>query len=114
MAIVYRGVDLTDGSPVALKEMHGAHAAELLPRFLREAKLLRELKDPGVVQYRGHGLGKDGDWFLAMEWVEGGDLGARQRAAPLSVPESLALDRVIPDYQGLPRVLAAARTPRAG
>jgi tetratricopeptide (TPR) repeat protein len=94
MGAVYRARDRQSGERVALKLLHpeggGAQAAE---RFDREARLLAELRHPGIVSYVAHGEAPDGRRFLAMEWLDGEDLAARLLRARLSLADSLLLLR---------------------
>jgi hypothetical protein len=98
MGDVYRARDRYTGAPVALKLMQAqgasAHAEE---RFAREARLLAELRHPGIVAYVAHGRAPDGRDFLAMEWLDGEDLGARLRRGPLSIGESVRLIERVAD-----------------
>src|SRR5690606_18019504 len=54
------------------------------PRFVElliaEAKVLSLLKHRNIVQIFDVGLGDDGQYFLVMEFVDGKDIGAAQRA----------------------------------
>ena len=62
-----------DGAPVAVKWMDLPHAP-LMDRFEREIQILTRLDHPGVIRTLGHGEA-DGRPFMAMEFVEGQDLG---------------------------------------
>jgi eukaryotic-like serine/threonine-protein kinase len=88
MGAIYRGLDRDSGEPVAIKVVvaTGLGAAK---RFAREARVLSELSHPAIVRYLAQGTTAQGTLFLAMEWLEGEDLAARLRRAPLSVSESL-------------------------
>lgn len=78
MGTVYRATDRYSGDTVALKLLHaGAGGPDEGERFAREAQLLSELRHPGIVSHVAHGQTPDGQRFLAMEWLEGEDLGAR-------------------------------------
>jgi serine/threonine protein kinase/tetratricopeptide (TPR) repeat protein len=87
MSEVYRAEDRLTGEPVAVKvpelDMEGRE------RFLREARLLSELKAPGIVRYVAHGLTPGGRAYLAMEWLEGEDLSQRLERAGLTTEEAL-------------------------
>ncbi len=65
--------------PVALKFIEeAADTAEMRVRFEREAKAAAQLRSPHVVQIIDHGV--DGETpFIAMELLEGEDLGERLR-----------------------------------
>ncbi|MBN1210526.1 MAG: protein kinase [Myxococcaceae bacterium] len=95
MGSVFRAVDTTSDRPVAVKLMHAAADSEAALRFTREARLLSELRHPGVVSYVAHGVTEEGQPFLAMEWLEGEDLARRLAHQPLSLSETLLLARRI-------------------
>ena len=54
-------------------------------RFAREAEVLSELHHPGIVRYVAHGRTEPGRPFLAMEWLDGEDLAARDECDLLAV-----------------------------
>ncbi len=99
MGAVYRARDLHTGLAVALKVMLPAESTRDPPalagdereRFEREARALAELRHPGIVRYVDHGLTSAGEPYLAMEWLEGEDLGRRLARAPLRALESVRL-----------------------
>lgn len=91
MGTVYRARDLAEGVLVALKVVTGVGGDA--GRFAREAAVLAELQHPRIVRYLGHGTTPQGDGWLAMEWLEGEDAGARLARAGLDLRESLALVR---------------------
>src|SRR5271170_7278109 len=90
MGKVYRARDELTGHPVAVKvlQVQGAIEAE---RFAREAEVLAGLAHPALVRFVAHGRTPEGEPFLAIEWLEGEDLGTRLRRAGLSIAESVAL-----------------------
>jgi eukaryotic-like serine/threonine-protein kinase len=108
VGIVYRAADLVSGLDVALKVIaaSGADATEHA-RFTREGQLLAELSHPGIVRVVAFGsldasavdaIGRrleEGSPYVAMEWLEGEDLQARQRRAPLDLRQSLDVGRQI-------------------
>jgi serine/threonine-protein kinase len=64
-----------DGSLVVLKAIRGSAGAEklsYLPRFLREAEVLRSLSHPHLVGFRDLVL-TDAAWYVAYEFVPGVD-----------------------------------------
>jgi serine/threonine-protein kinase len=82
-----------DGRPVALKLMKirpGAVGTRLSRRFLREAKLLHELDDPGIVGLYDYGQ-VDDILFLALERIEGSTLHAICHASRLDCDSLLHL-----------------------
>ena len=75
MSAVYRGLDLRLDRPVALKVMDSRYASDdqFLTRFVREARAVARLKDPGLVAVYDQGI--EGQHpFLVMELIEGGTL----------------------------------------
>jgi eukaryotic-like serine/threonine-protein kinase len=92
MGAVYRARDRLSGELVAVKLLRGA-AGGHEDRFLREAALLAELRHPAIVRHVGHGRTREGELYLAMEWLDGEDLASRLRRGPLSTTEAIALVR---------------------
>jgi tetratricopeptide (TPR) repeat protein len=90
MGTVYRARSRETGESVAIKVLHGLHGRDV-ELFRREAIVLSKLHHPGVVRYLEHGLCGDGAPYLAMEWLDGEDLGQRLRRSPLTVAESLTV-----------------------
>jgi eukaryotic-like serine/threonine-protein kinase len=92
VSILYRARDVRTGAPAALKVMHArfADASTALRRFRREAETLQRLCHPHIVGILEHGALPDGRPFIAMEWLEGGDLAAELASrGPLSPGEAL-------------------------
>jgi tetratricopeptide (TPR) repeat protein/tRNA A-37 threonylcarbamoyl transferase component Bud32 len=89
MAEIWIGTDLETDARVAIKRLFlwpgQTVDAELRSRLLRETEALRRLSHPRVVRYLDAGFDKDGHPFLALEWLEGENLAARQQRAPLSL-----------------------------
>lgn len=96
MGIVYRARDRYSGQLVALKLLQSMNlGSDESERFAREAQLLAELRHPGIVSYVAHGQTLDGQRYLAMEWLEGEDLGQRLLRGPLPLRECvLLLERI--------------------
>ncbi len=92
MGEVYCARDRTSGELVALKVLAGGRAAEHA-RFVREAEVLAGLRHPGIVRYVAHGATDQGRLFLAMEWLEGEDLGARLAREPLAIADAITVVR---------------------
>jgi serine/threonine protein kinase len=65
--------------------------ARSVERFAREARVLADLRHPGIVEYIGHGRTEHGDLYLAMEWLQGEDLGVRLARSELTAADSLRL-----------------------
>jgi len=89
MGTVYRAHDRFEGGEVALKVLHGG--AQESERFLREARVLAELRHPAIVRYVAHGTTPAGQAWLAMEWLEGEDLADRLARGGLTPSDSVAL-----------------------
>ena len=80
-------------APVALKFMSPdlIASAQAVSRFGREAVAAARLRSPHVVQILDHGVDQ-GEPFIAMEWLEGEDLGARlRRTGRLSLREAAVI-----------------------
>ena len=91
MGTVYRATDRYSGGLVALKLLHSGGGGNEAERFAREAQLLSELRHPGIVAYVAHGQTAEGQRFLAMEWLQGQDLGERLLRGPLSLRDCVRL-----------------------
>jgi len=90
MGVVYRGLELAGGRPVAIKVID--HEAQFeRARFAREARVLRDLSCPGVIGYLDHGTMADGGDYLVMEWVDGEDLAVRLRGGPLELRAAIRI-----------------------
>ncbi|WP_437282036.1 protein kinase [Sorangium sp. So ce375] len=93
MGDIFKGTDQTSGAPVALKILRAAASPQERARFAREISILADLRHPNIVQYIAHGTWLDGRPFFAMEWLDGEDLGQRQRRAPLGMRDSVEVVR---------------------
>jgi streptogramin lyase/predicted Ser/Thr protein kinase len=93
MGVVYRATHLGLDRPVALKVIARELAgdASFRDRFLRESRLAARLDHPAVVPvYDSREV--DGELFVAMRLVEGGDLrGMIERDGPLPPAQATAL-----------------------
>ncbi len=94
MGQVHRAHDLARNTPVALKIMLGQEAG-LAARFAREAELLASLQHPAIVGYVAHGTSAAGLPFLAMDWIDGGDLAKVLARGPLGIEGTVAVLRRI-------------------
>src|SRR5579863_3487645 len=92
MGTVYKAWDRRGGMHVALKLLHRPETAE---RFEREARVLSQIDHPNIVRYLGHGVGAGGRAWLAMEWLEGGDLESYLGGGALRVDDTLRIARAI-------------------
>ena len=68
MGMVFRGRDLLDGQPVALKVLR-RQGYDPTERFFREAEALAALSHPAIVRYVAHGATLQGEPYLVMEWL---------------------------------------------
>jgi serine/threonine-protein kinase len=85
MAEIFRGKAVAAGGfekPVAIKRIlpHLSQDRRFVELLIAEAKVLSLLKHRNIVQIFDVGLGDDGKYFLVMEYVDGKDMGAVQRA----------------------------------
>src|SRR6266496_2953019 len=95
VGVVYRALDRETRQSVALKliAVRGVDASEEA-RFLREGKLLQALDHPHIVKLVAYGTLDDAP-YVAMEWLEGEDLSARTRRAPLGQRDAIEVARQI-------------------
>src|SRR5262245_30082619 len=94
VGVVYRAWDLETERPVALKVIaaDAGVAPEEEARLTREGKLLSTLDHLCIVKTVAYGvLEESGLPYVAMEWLDGEDVAARQRREPLSIAESIDL-----------------------
>ncbi|HWN68560.1 MAG TPA: protein kinase, partial [Haliangium sp.] len=73
MGRIFRAIDLQTGQLVAIKVL-GYRDPRARERFLQEARMLAEIRHPGIVRYIAHGMMTTGAPYLAMEWLEGENL----------------------------------------
>ena len=78
MGEIYRATHHTDGSPAAVKVLQAAalYRSTAVTRFIREGNIARRIESPHVVKIHEVGEMGDGLPYLAMEWLEGEDLGS--------------------------------------
>lgn len=89
MGVVFRCRDLLDGNLVAVKLLQ-RHEYLAIERFTREAGTLATLVHPAIVRYIAHGIGPQGEPYLAMEWLDGQNL-AEYLEDGLADPKAVAL-----------------------
>ena len=97
MGDVYKARDTQTGDAVAVKVLRGG-ADGFVGRFEREAQTLAELAKlahPGIVRYVASG--SEPSVFLAMEWLEGEDLGRRIGRGPLEIGGAVQISLCIAD-----------------
>ena len=90
MGAVYRAWHLGLDQPVAVKENRMANPASGR-QFAREAKMMARLRHPNLPRVIDHFVLSDGAQYLAMEFIEGDDLGQiLQRSGPVDERRALA------------------------
>ncbi|GAB4515874.1 MAG: hypothetical protein OHK0046_20030 [Anaerolineae bacterium] len=98
MATVYLGLDTLTNTPVAIKQLKPEAVAsdpDIVARFEREGEALRRLNHPNIVDVIAS-VDDDGQHFVVMEYVGGGDLRTyldrlRQRQEPMLVQRVLEM-----------------------
>ncbi len=109
MGTVYQAIQESLSRPVALKVVNPASAADPLfrERFLREARAMAQIQSPYVVGCFDAGLA-DGQLYMALELVSGGDLLGLMGRKGGALGEQLALALMRDCLEGL-EALEAAR-----
>ncbi len=105
MATVLAATDLETGRQVALKVMRSMYSGDetLLERFRREAEVLRKINHHAVVGVEDAGQLPGGNFFIALELLEGETL-KRFISREIRVP----LPLLVPVIEGLSGALTAA------
>ena len=87
MGVVYQARHAQTGRMVALKLIvpESAAARSAIERFLREMTVIRQLKHPNIVEWLEQGMTRGQFWF-AMEYVQGTNLEAVAQAQPGKYP----------------------------
>lgn len=96
MGIVYRGVHVTSGRPVAIKVLQKRlSSAEGRQRFAYEAEILRQLRHPGIARMIYANMANNAfrscNYYFVMEYVRGASLKAYVEKHKLDVRERLEL-----------------------
>lgn len=74
LGTVYRGIDTLTEIDIAIKHLRPDMAdEEQIARFRREGAALRDLNHPNIVKMLD-AIEEDGNYYLVMEYVSGGDL----------------------------------------
>src|SRR5262245_37485364 len=96
MGVVYKGVRIGIGKPVAIKFLHETFAAlpDLVRRFEREAVAMSKLSHPNVVSVIDHGVAA-GAPYLVMEFQFGRSLGDVLTGGPLPPRRTVGITRQI-------------------
>ncbi|MCG3174026.1 MAG: Serine/threonine-protein kinase PknD [Myxococcota bacterium] len=111
MAQIFRGRRSQDSADVVVKRMlpNMAEDEENVWMFLDEARLHSRVKHPNIVQVYEYGE-RDGQYFIAMEYVAGRDLARlinRARRFRKPIPEEVSLYVMIEALKGLGHIHAA-------
>lgn len=95
MGVVFEAVHDTIGRRVAIKVLHPEYCrnAEIITRFVNEARAVNQVEHVGLVQMFDYGLLPDGTSYLVMELLKGETLAGRLKrlGGQLSVDETLRL-----------------------
>ena len=90
--VVYAGHHPVIDKQVAIKVLTHARDANLVSRFVDEARVVNQIRHPGIVQVIGFGELEDRIPYCVMERLEGESLQARlDRDGRIDGPETLAL-----------------------
>ena len=87
MGAIFKAKDRETGAPYAINVLHPEfdQNEEIHSRFVKEARLIRNLKHPNLCQFHDAGITSGGTSYLAMEWIEGVNLQIKvTRDGPLS------------------------------
>lgn len=76
MASVYLAIQESLGRPVALKVLGDPESPEFSKRFVNEGRIIAGLSHTNIITVHDVGIA-DGQHYLSMEYVEGGDLTSR-------------------------------------
>ncbi|MGE5182915.1 MAG: serine/threonine-protein kinase [Acidobacteriota bacterium] len=101
--VVYRGLQVSVGRPVAIKVMHGPVVGDpdIRRRLLRDARLIASFAHPNIVHVHDYGTTPEGIVFVVMELLHGNTLAqelamerpfAPRRALEIAVQIADALD----------------------
>jgi predicted ATPase len=91
MGTVYLGLDTLTHHQVAIKQLKSDVAQpEIIERFKREGEALRDLNHPNIVKMLDM-FEHDGQYYLVMEYVTGGDLSDLLKQGQMSLEQILNL-----------------------
>lgn len=97
MGTVYEALDRRNGNRVAVKTIARDSSSDMVRRFEREAKILRQLNHPNIVRF--YDSGREERWlYLAMEFLDGLTLeDLLKRKSKLDIDLVLAISKPITD-----------------
>lgn len=92
---VFEGVDHDTREHVAIKVLHDpqARSKEQVARLMREARVMRAIGHPGVVDVFDSGRDKSGHVYIAFELLEGEDLHAAMQRGQLTTAQLVEIGR---------------------
>jgi serine/threonine protein kinase/tetratricopeptide (TPR) repeat protein len=91
MGTVFRGIDQHTHQPVAIKQLKpDLNQPEVIERFKREGEALRQLNHPNIVKILD-AVEQDGQRYLIIEYMPGGDLRHLLKEKPLPVVRILQI-----------------------
>jgi serine/threonine protein kinase len=91
MGIIYRGIDTQSGQMVAVKQLKTeTNSPEAIERFKREGEALSRLNHPNIVKLLNV-VEQDGENYLILEYIQGGDLNTLQSGKALSVNRVISI-----------------------
>ncbi len=96
MALIYKGIRLSDSRPVAIKILRSevAQKRENRGRLLREAMIYEKIRHPNVIEYYAAGFDSDVGFYLVTELLVGDDLESlmmERGNAPLDFGEAFSI-----------------------
>jgi serine/threonine-protein kinase len=99
MGVIYAGLDLVSGSPVAVKllDLHAGSTERHLQRFINEAAAAAAIAHPAIVKTAHVDVTAGGDLFLIMELVDGVPLATVLANGPLAAGWCVSIARVVAD-----------------
>ncbi|PVU95863.1 hypothetical protein BB561_001524 [Smittium simulii] len=88
--LVYKGLDTTTNTPLAIKIMNLENNSESLFDIQREISLLSQIKSPSIAAYLGCFIIEKKLWIL-MEYAEGGSINRLIKAGPIGEQQTSAI-----------------------
>ena len=92
---VFEGVDIETRERVAVKVLHDRHAKskDQVARLMREARAMRTIDHPGVVEVLDAGRDKEGHVYIAFELLDGEELLAAMERGALTTAQMVEIGR---------------------
>jgi serine/threonine protein kinase len=90
MGVVYRAEHVVLGIPAVVKVLHPQWAMneQIVLRFINEARAAAHLRHRNIVEVRDCGQLADGQWFIALEFLDGAPLSTfiASHGGPIALP----------------------------